>query len=454
VTGDVEPIATRADAAVAGDRRSQAGWCVYDWANASFATVVVTVFLGPYLTTIARAAADADGFVYPLGVKVAAGSLFPYAVSISVLLQVICLPFLGALADYSDRKKQLLALFTYLGVFATVGLFALRGTNYGLGVALFLIANLAYGAAVIYFNAFLPAVARPEERHAVSSIGWALGYLGGGVLLALTLVLVSQADRFGLTTGLAVRVSLASAGLWWGIFALIPLLTLPGSGAGPAVQYGPAVVSSGLVQLKSTLATLRRYPRTLLFLIAYLLYADGIHTVTTLSAQFGQEALGLSISTLTLAILMVQFVAFFGSLGFNLIARAIGSKRAILIDLLIWTGALVYAYAFLRTEVQFFVMASVIALVLGGGQALSRSVFSLMIPVGREAEYFSVYEISDRGTSWLGPLLYGLALQFTGSYRIAILSLVVFFLIGAALLAGVDVRQAALEAGNDAPEGV
>src|SRR6185437_16909616 len=224
---DVEQVHARA-ATPADNRRAQAGWCIYDWANSSFGTIVVTVFLGPYLTTIAKAAADAEGFVYPLGVKVAAGSLFPYAVSLSVLLQVICLPFLGALADYSDRKKQFLALFTYLGVLATVGLFALQGTNYGLGVVLFLIGNVCYGAAVIYFNAFLPAVASPEQRHTISSIGWALGYLGGGVLLALTLILVSQTSRFGLTTGQAVRVSLALVGLWWGVFALIPLLTLPG----------------------------------------------------------------------------------------------------------------------------------------------------------------------------------------------------------------------------------
>ena len=435
----------------AATRRAQIGRCIYDWANASFPTIVITVFLGPYLTTIAKAAADAGGYVYPLGIPVAAGSLFPYAVSLSVLLQVGLLPFLGALADYSGRKKQLLALFTYLGVLATIGLYTLQGANYGLGVVLFLVGNVCYGASIIYFNAFLPTVASPDQRHGVSSLGWAFGYLGGGVLLALTLVLVSQASRFGLTTGLAVRLSLASAGLWWGSFAVITLLSLPPAAAEHSSKRGAASLATGVVQLRATLRTIRRYPQTLLFLMAYLLYADGIHTVTTLSAQFGQEELGLSITTLTTAILMVQFIAFFGSLGFNLIAKWIGSKRAILLNLLIWSGALVYAYGFLQTEFQFFVMAAVIALVLGGGQALSRSVFSLMIPAGQEAEYFGMYEISDRGTSWLGPLLFGLALQFTGSYRIAILSLVVFFLIGAALLAGVNVRQAAIEAGNRAP---
>ncbi|HUX87494.1 MAG TPA: MFS transporter [Chloroflexota bacterium] len=433
------------------NRRQQVGWCFYDWANAAFPTIVVTVVLGPYLTTIAKAAADADGYVYPLGIPVAAGSLFPYAISLSVLLQALLLPFLGAIGDASGRKKLLLALFTYLGALATVGLYTLQGANYGLGVILLIVGNVCYGAAIIYFNAFLPAVARPDERNAVSSYGWALGYLGGGLLLAFTLVLLTQASRFGLTTGTAVRVSLATAGVWWGGFALITLFSLPRTADKHERARASDGFAAGLRQLADTLRTLRRYPQTLLFLVAYLLYADGIHTVTAVSAQFGQEALGLSISTLTAAILMVQFVAFFGSLAFNVIAQKDGSKLAILVDLVIWAAALVYAYGFLRTARDFFIMAAVIALVLGGGQALSRSAFSQMIPVGREAEYFSIYEISDRGTSWLGPLLYGLAFQFTGSYRIAILSLVILFTLGATLLAGVDMRRAASEAGNPAP---
>jgi UMF1 family MFS transporter len=212
-----------------------------------------------------------------------------------------------------------------------------------------------------------------------------------------------------------------------------------------------ASLRRGVAQLGQTLSSLRQYPQTLLFLVAYLLYADGIHTATTLSSQFGQEALGLPLSTLTTVVLMVQGVAFGGALGFNVIARYLGSKRAIILALAIWSATLVYAYAFLQTAFEFFVLAAVIATVLGGSQALSRSVFSLMIPRGREAEYFSIYEISDRGTSWLGPLLYGLALQFTGSYRVALLSLIVFFLVGIVLLIVANVRRAIQEAGNAAP---
>jgi UMF1 family MFS transporter len=203
--------------------------------------------------------------------------------------------------------------------------------------------------------------------------------------------------------------------------------------------------------LFGTLRRARAYPQTLLFLAAYLLYNDGIETVISLSAQFGQEALGLSVGTLTGVILMVQFVAFAGALGFNAVARLAGARRTVMLTLVIWAGALAYAYAALRTTADFYLLAAVIALVLGGSQALSRSLYSLMIPRGQAAEYFGLYEISDKGTSWLGPLLYGLALQFTGNYRAAILSIVVFFIAGLLLLARLDVRRAAREAGNDPP---
>jgi UMF1 family MFS transporter len=367
-------------------------------------------------------------------------------------LQVLFLPIVGAIADYSHRKKQLLAAFAYLGASATMGLYFLYGTDYLLGGLLFLIANLSFGASVVIYNAFLTEIARPEERDAVSSIGWALGYLGGGLLLLMNLFLMARAKDFGLDTGQAVRISLMSAGVWWGLFTIIPLLTLRARRPVRTLPQGAGYLTIGFRQLRGTIGTVIVRPQTLLFLSAYLLYNDGIQSVITLSTEFGQEELKLSLSTLSMVILMVQFVAFFGALAFNYIARAVGARQAILMSLLIWTSALVYAYGLLQTEAQFFVLAAVIAVVLGGSQALSRSLFSLMIPKGREAEYFSLYEISERGTSWLGPLLFGLSLQFTGSYRIALLSLVVFFLAGMVLLVRLDVRKAEGEAATGAAE--
>ena len=437
----------------ASKRREQIGWYFYDWANSAFATTVVAVFLGPYLTTVAKAAADPEGFIHPLGIKVNAGSFFPYVVSISVLFQVFFLPIMGAIADYSHRKKHMLALFAYLGAFVTMGMYFLKGTNYLLGGVLFIIANLSFGVSVVFYNSFLPEIADPEERDSVSSIGWAVGYLGDGLLLAMNLLLFYKAGDLGLSIEQAVRINLASAGLWWAVFTLIPLATLRRRQPIKSLPQAETYVSVGFRQLCKTLGKARAYPQTLLFLVAYLIYNDGIQTVITLASQFGQEELGLPVSTLTAVILMVQFVAFLGSILFNYISKAVGSKRAIMISLVIWTGALIYAYGFLRTSLHFFILSAVIAIVLGGSQALSRSAFSLMIPKGQEAEYFSLYEVSDKGTSWMGPLLFGLALQLTGSYRIALLSLVVFFILGLALLTRVNIRKAAIEAGNEAPTG-
>ncbi len=212
------------------NRREQVGWYFYDWANSAFYTTVVTVFLGPYLTGVAEAAAKTLGadnvYIYPLGIKVLYKSLFPYVVSLSVGLQMVFLPILGAIADNSHRKKQMLALFAYIGAFATIGLYFLQGTNYLLGSGLFVLANLSFGASIVFYNSFLPDIASAEDRDRVSSVGWAIGYLGGGLLLALNLYLFSKAESFGLTSGQAVRISLASSGAWWAVFTLIPLTTL------------------------------------------------------------------------------------------------------------------------------------------------------------------------------------------------------------------------------------
>lgn len=437
-------------------RREQIGWYFYDWANSAFSTTVITVFLGPYLTSVTQNAADATGYVYPLGISVLADAFFPYLVSLSVVLQVFFLPILGAIADYSNAKKPLMGLFAYIGAFATIAMFFLQGQNYLLGGALFLLANLSFGASIVFYNAFLPEIASPDDRDRVSSQGWAMGYLGGGLLLVLNLIFYLQRESLGVSEGFAVRICLASAGLWWAIFTLIPLARLQPRQPQKQLPVGERFISIGFKQLRHTLRELPRYPHTLLFLIAYLLYNDGIQTVISLSSQFGSAELKLDQQTLITSILMVQFVAFFGALAFGYLAKWIGTKRAILLSLVIWTGTVYASYALIQpnSPLQFYLLAAAIAIVLGGSQALSRSVFSLMIPKGQEAEYFSLYEVSERGTSWLGPLVFGLALQFTGSYRVAILSIVVLFILGLIVLTQVNIRRAITEAGNEAPTGV
>lgn len=428
-------------------KREQRGWYMYDFANSTFASTVLTLFLGPYLTELAKAAAVADGRVHPLGIPVDPRSWWGYLISISVVTQVFTLPIVGTIADFSANKKRLMALFAYTGALATAAMFFLHGDEYLAGGVLFLVANLAFGASIVVYNSFLPDIAPPDQRDAVSSKGWGIGYLGGGLLLALNLLLFSKAESFGLSTSMAVRINLASAGVWWALFSLIPLAEIrnrpPGRTRGP----GEGLMKT-FREFAITLRDMRHYPQTLRFLVAYLLYNDAVQTVIAVSAQFGSDALKISMADLTEVILMVQFVAFFGSILFDWIAKWIGAKNAVIVSLLIWTGVLVSIYVSVTNEKQFFIMAAVVAIVLGGTQALSRSLFSLMIPTGREAEYFGVYEISDKGTSWLCPLLFGLALQFTGSYRIAILSLITFFAAGLLVLLTVNVKHAAAEAAS------
>ncbi|MEU5403791.1 MFS transporter [Streptomyces sp. NPDC005963] len=431
-------------------RREQHGWYFYDFACSVYSTSVVTVFLGPYLTSVAKRAADADGFVHPLGIPVRAGSLFAYSVSLSVIIAVVLMPLAGAWADRTGRKKPLLAVAAYVGAAATTGMFFLSGERYLLGALLLIVANAALSVSMVLYNAYLPQIAEPAERDAVSSRGWAFGYTSGALVLMLNLALYLGHEGLGLSESSAVRICLASAGLWWGAFTLIPLRRLRDRHLPPG---GEGSVGSGWRQLVATVKDMRRYPLTLSFLLAYLVYNDGVQTVISQASIYGSEELRLDQSTLITAVLLVQILAVVGALGMARLARTHGAKRTIMGSLAVWTLILAAAY-FLpaRSAGWFFVLAAGIGLVLGGSQALSRSLFSHLVPRGKEAEYFSAYEMSDRGLSWLGPLVFGLAYQLTGSYRQAIISLVVFFALGFFLLARVPVRRAVVAAGNPVPE--
>ncbi|MYX29296.1 MFS transporter [Streptomyces sp. SID8381] len=430
-------------------RREQRGWYFYDWACSVYSTSVLTVFLGPYLTSVARAAADPDGFVHPLGVPVRAGSFFAYCVSASVVVAIVVMPVAGAAADRTGRRKPLLAAAAYTGAAATTALFFLDGHRYLLGGLLLIVANASVAVSMVLYNSYLPQIAPPEERDAVSSRGWAFGYAAGSLVLVANLVLFTGHDSFGVSEATAVRICLASAGLWWGVFTLVPLRRLRDRRAPAAAA--PRV--RGWRQLAATVRDMRERPLTLAFLLAYLIYNDGIQTVISQASVYGSEELGLGQSTLITAVLMVQVLAVAGALGMGRLARVYGAKRTILGSLIAWTATLAAGF-FLPAgaPVWFFVLAAGIGLVLGGSQALSRSLFSHLVPPGKEAEYFSAYEMSDRGMSWLGPLLFGVTYQLTESYRDAIVSLVAFFVIGFVLLARVPVGRAIRDAGNPVPD--
>jgi len=270
----------------------------------------------------------------------------------------------------------------------------------------------------------------------------------------LNLVMVLGAPRLGLSTGLAVRLAFLSAGLWWGGFAVITFILLRTRPQAKKLPPGQNYLTAGFLELASTFKELRRLPLSLRYLIAYLIYNDGIQTVIFASSVFlEQELFKTENPTFLLEIfLMVQFVAIFGALLFERLAYLIKAKNAILVSLVMWAGVVIYGYKFLHTVPQAWIMAVIIAIVLGGSQALSRSLFSRMIPAGREASFFGIYEVSERGTSWMGPLLFSIVVARTGSYRQALVSLIFFFVVGLIVLLFTDTDRAVHEAGNLVPE--
>ncbi|MEN8173878.1 MAG: MFS transporter [Chloroflexota bacterium] len=440
------------NSAKVNDKREIFGWAMYDWANSAFSTTVGTVFLGPYLASLAATAAEpyADGMARFLGFPVAPDSFVPYVVSFSVLLQVLFLPILGAIADYSHLRKQLMRFFATLGALATVGLFFVTQPVWWLGGVLFMLANLAFGAAIVFYNAYLPDIASEDQRDRVSSYGWAMGYLGGGLLLIFNLAFFMFHEDLGVETGLAIRINLASAGLWWLGFALITWKRLRSRQASRQLPEGENYVKVGIKQLGKTIKEIKNFPETLKYLLAYFLYNDGIQTVIAVSATFAAAPIirgGIEIdqTTLTMIILMIQFVAFGGALFWGKLAKWMGAKQSIILSLVIWSGVVTFAYFGLYGEtrvLQFWILGAFIALVMGGSQAISRSLFAQMIPDGKEAEYYSFYEISERGTSWIGPMIFGVMNQAFGSLRPAILSLIFFFVAGLIILPFVNVDKA------------
>jgi UMF1 family MFS transporter len=458
--------------ATINDKREIFGWAMYDWANSAFSTTVGTVFLAPYIGSLAASAAKAEFLartgtawsegqpliVHLLGIPIAPYSFIGYCTSLSVLLQVFFLPMLGAIADYSHIRKRMMQIFATLGAVSTIAMFLITDNVWWLGGLLFMFANLAFGAAVVFYNAYLPDIASEDQRDRVSSYGWAMGYLGDFLLLVLNLAFYQFHDKLGIPENLAIRINLASAGVWWLSFSFITWARLRPRHARRPLPKNETYISVGFKQLGTTIRELKNFPETLRFLIAYFLYNDGIQTVIAMASTFATApllagGLELDLSTLTVVILIIQFVAFLGALFWGRLAGWVGSKQSIIISLVIWAGVVIYAYFGLHSSaraLEFTLLGVVIAIVLGGSQAISRSLFAQMIPKGREAEFYSFYEVSDRGTSWTGPAIFALANQLSGSLRYGIISLIIYFVAGLAILPSVNVEKAIADAkGHD-----
>lgn len=438
--------------------REQRAWYWYDWANSAFYTTTATVLISPYLVSLATNAACPDVGsgqcsrpVLLLGlVPILPGALPSLLATLSTLISAVVLLFVGAVADRSAHPHRWLGATAWLGAAAGSLMFFLMGSNWELGAWLMVISLIAFGASIVVYDSMLVRIAGPDERDRVSSRGWAWGYVGGGLLLALNFALMSFYPALGIDKAMAVRISLLSAGLWWAAFTFIPVLglrSLPREVPVEVARRNP------FRQLAATFAEMRHYPQTLAFLLAFLFYNDGIQTVIVSSSVYAIRELGIEENLVLATFLLTQFVAILGALGFGWVAARIGAKRTVLIGIGIWLVVVLVGFGIPSGVVgALFGLGAAIGLVMGGTQALSRSMYSQLIPAGRESEYFSFYQAMERGTSWLGTLAFGLVFQFTQSYRLALVALVVFFLVGGALLARVDMRKGITDAGNVLPK--
>jgi UMF1 family MFS transporter len=441
--------------------KEQKAWYWYDWANSAFYTTVLTVLFGPYMIEIAGKAAGCTEHerendcakTVSLGfLDLASGSLPFYLTSFATIFSAFLLPVVGAMVDRSPRKKVHMAGFAWAGAFFCGLLFFMEGENWQLGAVCIVAASVLAGCSLISYSAILCDISTEDERDHVSSRGWAFGYLGGGLLLVVNLAIVLGNDAIGLSTGMAVRISLLSAALWWAAFTIIPFLRLKDRPPVNVVPESGGVIHRSFGQLYATLKDLKKYPMTLTFLLAYVFYNDGIQTVIYSASVYGSEELGFGTSVLIATILLIQFVAFGGALYFGRLAAKYGAYRSILYGCYAWMAIVVVAMFLPEKNIALFLAVGIaIGIVLGGTQALSRSFFSLLIPRGREGEYFALYNAFERGTSWFGVLLFGVMFQLTDSYRPAIVSLIVFFVLGVFFLLRLDPARGIREAGNTVP---
>lgn len=431
----VQPSPARSWLARMGlDRPELRAWVAYDWANSAFMTTVVAAVFPIYYARVA-----AEGLP-----EATATFRFGIATTVAFIAIAALSPVLGALADAGGLKKRLLAVFAAIGIVATAALGLVGKGDWPLALALFMVGNIGMYGSLTFYDALLPHVARPDELDRVSTTGYALGYLGGGLLLALNLAWIQQPAWFGLPdAGVATRLAFVSVAVWWALFTIPILRRVPE----PRVDGDRRVsVGEAFARLRRTLRELGRYREAVLLLVAFMLYNDGIGTMIRMGTLFGTQ-IGIGQGSLIAALMMVQFIGVPASFAFGAVARRIGAKPAILASLAIYTVASVLGFR-MQTATDFFLLAGLVGLVQGGSQALSRSLFASLIPKDRAAEFFGFFSVFEKFAGVFGPLLFSVAVALTQSTRTAILSVILFFVAGAALLVKVDIEAGRRAAGH------
>lgn len=423
--------------ALKNDKRTIFGWAMYDWANSAYITVFGAVIGAFFTGTIMP-----DDTYWGLSGE----ALWSLLIGAGSILLMLAMPVLGAIADYASAKKMYLRNFAFLGaMFILITPFVPDGQ-----VPLFLVVTVVgqfgFVAANVFYDGFLPEISTDDTIDKVSSKGFALGYLGGGIYLLLALVLIFlSSDEAGatLTESLAARISIFGSGIWWIGFSLFALARLPKDGAPPDdVRSFGEYVRVGFGRTQSTVRKLRTFPQLMLFVIAFIIYNSGTGTVIAVSGPYAEDTLELELATIALAFLLVQFIAFFGALMFGKMSDRVGPKRAVMTTLFIWVGIAVMAFFIPKgSDAGFLLLAAIVGFVLGGVQALSRSLYGTMIPEEASAEFFGFFSVFSK-LSGIGPLVFGAISALTGSGRAAILSVAAFFIVGLFLLAKVDIDEA------------
>jgi MFS transporter, UMF1 family len=408
-------------------RRPVFGWAMYDWANSSFACTVMAGFFPLFFKQFWNAGVPATESTFRLGMANGAASL----------LVALMAPLVGAIADKGRARVRLLALFTVLGAAMTAGLFLVGKGDWMTASILYVLASLGFWGGNQFYDSLLTDVAEVPEYDLVSGYGYALGYLGGGLLFAVNVAMVLKPALFGLAdAGEAVRWSFVTVGIWWAGFTLFTVLFVRERATQPALPAGEAI-RAGTAELLNTLRHLRGDRNLLWFLLAYWFYIDGVNTIIKMAVDYGLS-LGLKQNSLITALLVVQFVGFPAALGFGWLGQKLGPRAGILTGIAVYAGIAGYAY-FLRTELQFMIMAIIIGLVQGGVQSLSRSLFGRLVPPGKSGEFFGFYNLMGKAAAILGPTLTGIVALLTNDSRLAILSITILFVIGAAFLLRVRV---------------
>ena len=400
-------------------------WAMYDWANSAFATSILTAIYSRYFALT----------VVPEDSAIKGETWWNWANAISMILVCASGPVIGAITDYTGSKKRFFRFFWLLGVAACTSLVFVHPGDVTLGFVLFILANIGFGASVALNNAFLTELAPPDKMDRVSSFGWAMGYVGGGICLALNLVMfkVMKDD------GAAARWGFALVGLWWFLFSLPAALWLKERATPKPRPPGSSLLVLGFADVARTIRNLRKHKELFLFLLAFLFFNQGIETVISNAALFGEKAAGMEGDAIILLVLVIQIVAAVGAFVFGRFAERAGSKRVIALSLFIWLGVLLFAF-FTSTPGMFWALGISVAIVLGGTQALARGFFAQLTPPAKSAEFFGFFAIGGRAAAALGSLLFGTVSQLTGHMKWGIVSLAVFFITGMILLSKVDAK--------------